>query len=372
MALIPPDAGVRMRMQTEASLVQPLAPAHEIPSDLPELKPGQNFTARIQEVLPNNSYQALVAGKQLTLQLPEGAKPGDQLDLVVIDRSPKVVIARQVEGGNAAAAGNAGPYPFAQLSSAARLISQLLPAEGETAAPAQLNRGQPLLAQPPQGAGAAAQLAPALARAITQSGLFYEAHQAQWVGGQRPLAQLLEEPQGQRSAPAAFRLAAAESAAAGIPPATPAPAGEAKGMGQVTQAAASASLVAQVPDELRPLVQQQLEAAAAQRMVWHGEVWPRQTLELEIQRDREREADGRVATDEDWSTTLSLTTPRLGRIDARLRLGGGGVRIALAASDEASAAGLRNAAPQLAAALEAAGLPLLNFQVQHAPTGEQP
>ena len=98
MALIPSDVGIRMRLQNEASLLQPLSPVHEIPSDLPELRTGQTFSARIQEVLPDNTYKALVAGKQLTLQLPEGAKPGDQLELVVIDRSTKVVIAKQVEG----------------------------------------------------------------------------------------------------------------------------------------------------------------------------------------------------------------------------------------------------------------------------------
>ena len=99
MALIPPDAGIRMRMQTEANLLQPVAPVHEIPADLPELRTGQAFSARIQEVLPDNTYRALVAGKQLTLQLPEGAKTGDLLELVVIDRSAKVVIARQLETG---------------------------------------------------------------------------------------------------------------------------------------------------------------------------------------------------------------------------------------------------------------------------------
>ncbi|MBS3936823.1 MAG: hypothetical protein KGZ43_11685, partial [Sulfuritalea sp.] len=212
MVLVPPDAAIRMRMQTESNLLQPVQPARATPADLPDLRPGQQFTARIQAVLPDTTYRALVAGKQITLQLPEGAKAGDELELVVIDRSAKVVIARQAEGGGAQ--GQATPYPYLRFSPAARLIGQLLPAEGETTPPTQLNRGEPLLAQPPQAQGAA-QLAQALGKAVAQSGLFYESHQAQWVGGRLPLAALLREPQGQHSAPAAFQQAAAEKVGAG-------------------------------------------------------------------------------------------------------------------------------------------------------------
>lgn len=387
MALIPPDAGIRMRMQTEANLLQPVRPAHEISSDLPDLRPGQNFTARIQEVLPDNSYRALVAGKQLTLQLPEGAKAGDELNLTVVDRSGRVIIAKQVEGQATAQAGANGPYPFAKFSPAARLIGQLLPAEGEAAPPAQLNRGLPLLPNPPQPKNAAVLLAPTLAKAVTQSGMFYEAHQAQWVTGKLSLEQLLQEPQGQRSQPSAFQHAAAEIAARAISTAErPVTTGtvlqalqgataEKVGAGGTAPqalnpppAAQSALLAQQVPDDLRPLVQQQLDAAATQRMAWHGEVWPRQTMDWEIGRELEREGDGSSAEEHRWNTTLSLTMPRLGRIDAALHLTTAGVRIAIATPYGASAADLREAAPSLAAALEAAGVPLLGFQVKHEET----
>jgi hypothetical protein len=390
MALIPPDAGVRMRMQTEANLLQPAAPVRELPTKLDDLRPGQNFTARIQEVLPDNTYKALVAGKQLTLQLPEGAKAEDVLDLVVVDRSGKVIIAKQADPN---AAGAAQPYAFAKFSPAARMIGQLLPVEGEKAPPARLNGGQPLLAEPPQSRQASAQLAPTLAKAVTQSGLFYEAHQAQWVTGKMPLAQLLQEPQGQRSAPTAFAHAAAEIA--GRVAANPAErtanannilqtlqAGAEKvGAGGTAPAAASsapspsvdaaakgaqtANPAQQVPDALRPVVQQQLDAVASQRLVWQGEIWPQQQMQWEIEWQNEREADGGEEEALRWQTALSLTTPRLGRVDANLHLTNEGVRIRIATPYGASAADLRDAAPQLAAALGAAGVPLLAFQVKH-------
>jgi hypothetical protein len=100
-------------------------------------------------------------------------------------------------------------------------------------------------------------------------------------------------------------------------------------------------------------------------MAWHGEVWPRQTMDWEIGRELEREGDGSSDEEYRWNTTLSLTTPRLGRIDAALRLTTEGVRIAIATPYGASAADLREAVPKLAAALEAAGVPLLGFQVKH-------
>lgn len=376
MVLIPPDAGLRMRLQNDANALQPVAPVHELPSDLPDLQVGQRFTARIQEALPDNSYKALVAGKQLTLQLPEGAGAGDQLELVVIDRSPRVVIARQVD---TAGSGEAAPYPFARFSPAARLIGQLLPAEGEAPPPAQLNRGQPLVAQPPQSQAAVAELASRLTQSVTQSGLFYEAHQAQWIAGKRSLEILLQEPQGRKSSPAAFQHAAAEVAARAISTADRPMTAEAVmqalqasseklGAGGAAQGTAQAqstqNLAQQVPDDLRPLVQQQLDAAGTQRMIWQGEIWPQQTMEWEIERESEREADGSTEEEARWRTSLSLTTPRLGRVDANLQLSSRGVAITLATPHGASAADLRATAPLLAAALEAAGVPLLAFQVK--------
>jgi hypothetical protein len=378
MVLIPPDAAIRMRMQTEANLLQPVQPTHEISSELPELRPGQTFNARIQETLPDNTYRALVAGKQLTLQLPEGAKPGDQMELVVIDRSARVVIARQVEASNtASAAGDTAPYAYAKFSPAARMIGQLLPAEGETPPPAQLNRGQPLLTVPPQPQNAAALLAPALGKAVAQSGVFYEAHQAQWVSGKLPLERLLQEPQGQRSLPIAFEHAVAEKVGAGrtapevgsmavvaTPRETVAATATPVSATNTQATSQTVNLAQQVPDELRPLVQQQLEAASSNRVFWHGEVWPRQSMDWEIEWNGEREADGSSEEDAHWRTALSLTTPRLGRVEASLQLSAKGVSIALATPSGASAADLRNASSELAEALAAAGVPLRGFTVK--------
>lgn len=369
MALIPVDAGLRLKLQSESELVQPLRPAHPLPADLPEFAPGQTFTARIQEALPGNTFRALVAGRQLTLELPEGAKPGDELELVVVDRSPKVIIARRVEGG-AAESGSASIYPWLRMSHAARLIGELLPPAGRQAEPAPLLRGEPLLPAPPASGAAAQTVAPLLQQAVSRSGVFYEAHQLQWLRGERPLADLLAEPQGRLSP------AVAHGATTSTPAATLSALPLATGHGEENTPPANATTsvgnaetnhrlsMASVPDSLRPIVSQQLEALASQRLVWHGEFWLGLPASWEIDwREDGRGGEEAAAPDErEWRTRLALTLPRLGAIEASLALSGQNARLILTAS-RAQLAVLQAALPELALAFAAVGLKLAATQL---------
>ncbi len=421
MALIPSDAGLRIKLAADSPL-QPLERPREISADLPELRLGQRFVANIQEVLPENTYRALVAGRSLTLSLPEGAKAGDTLELVVVDRTPRTILAQvdnlrqgasfsahilEVLPGNtyrAAVAGReltlqldepaeagqtldlrvvdrtplsviaerapapgtaAANYPYTTLSQAGRMIGNLLTPEGETVPAALLTRGQPLINQGPTSV---AELAGALAKAVTQSGLFYEAHQAQWIAGKRPLVTLLAEPQGRHSEPALLDAHAATgsapasgSAPAAEPPPEPTLARTAK---PGVELAAAAPTRVSVPEDLRPLVQQQLDAVATQRLLWHGEVWPGQTMDWQIQRRQEEEQPG-SQEEERWSTRLNLTTPRLGQIQAAINLAGGAATLVIAATDEQTAGRLRSALPELEQALVAAGVPLAGIAIKH-------
>lgn len=381
MVMIPTDVGVQVRSQTEAP-VYPVRPVAEIPGDLPDLKPGQTFRAQIQEVLPENTFKALVAGRLLTLSLPAGAQAGDALDLVVIDRTPHAIVAQLA--GQGAAAGE--PYEHATLSRTGQLIASLFGREGGPPVPAALTRGQPLLAQTPANAAALALgLPPQLARAVSSSGLFYEAHQVQWALGQRPLASLLAEPQGRHSNPATLAafgasadarevaakatLAMQQGGAAAAPSAslrrtlfggetaTPAAAAESRTPSAQTAAAPM------IPDDLRPLVQQQLEGAATQRLAWHGEIWPRQFMDWEIERDAPRD-EGSADAVPAWHTSLRLTLPRLGEIDARIRLSGQAVQLVLRAPDAATATDLQAAIPSLRQALAVAGLTLQGVETR--------
>lgn len=380
MAVIPPDAGIRMRLQTEAGLVQALQPVKPIPGDLPELQPGQTFTARIVESLPDSTFKAMVAGRQFTLQLPEGAQTGDMLELVVVDRTPQAIIARRVDAQPASLAAGQ-PYPYAKISNAGRMIGELVLPEGEMPQPAPLNRGQPLLPQAPAGgAPSASELAPMLAKAVSQSGLFYESHQAQWIAGQRPLESLRAEPQGRlpvapHREPTAERAASpAQNAGPGAGTAQPAqasatmtegPRAYATGAERTTDRTLVAPTLQSIPEEVRPLVQQQLDAVVTQRLAWHGEAWPGQAIDWTIEREVADEGRSAAAGEEAprWATTLRLTMPRLGALDATLQLSGDGLRLRLDAT-EAAAADLRRQLPELARALAEGGLTLQSAEVR--------
>jgi hypothetical protein len=392
MAVIPTDAGVRMRTQSDPGQLQALAPIRSVPAGLPEFQPGQTFSARIQELLPDNTYKALVAGRQLTLQLPEGASAGDLLELTVVDRTAQTLIAKRTEGQPTAAQIDARPYQYTRISDAGRLIGQLLPAEGEAPPPAALSRGQPVLSLPP---ASGSQLATALQSAVSQSGLFYEAHQAQWVAGERALASLRIEPQGQLpavprpmpaySAPATPETGAALTYGAGAEGsrietgsgARPDLAGRLPEMSATrseTQAQAGSSGVAQqgatptVPDGIRSIVQQQLDAVATQRLAWHGEVWPGQSLDWAIQRDLVEERDshpGETGEAAHWTTSLRLTMPRLGTVDAVLHLSGDRLRIQLATTDADVATSLQRQRSDLTETLANAGVNVQSLDIRH-------
>jgi len=247
------------------------------------------------------------------------------------------------------------------------MIGNLLASEGQAPEPAMLNGGNPVLATTPAQAGTtlAAQLAPRLEQAVHESGLFYEAHQAQWLTGRVSTESLRAEPQNRLSETATTSTtggAKVESAAATTTATTSSAAvrSAADSSAPATSGTANSPAVAEA---LRPLVQQQLDAASTQRLMWHGEVWPNQAMDWEIRRDS-RQVAATPETSDAWNTRLGLTMPQLGRVDARLSLEGNRLRLVLQAGSEATAAPLKARLPELESALAAAGLRLDAAQVR--------
>ncbi|MBX9849020.1 MAG: flagellar hook-length control protein FliK, partial [Rhodocyclaceae bacterium] len=112
------------------------------------------------------------------------------------------------------------------------------------------------------------------------------------------------------------------------------------------------------------LVHQQLEAAANQRLLWHGEAWPGQPMEWEIEEEKQQAARD-VEEAQPWLTTLKLSTPRLGSVEAKLRIVGNSLQLNLTTPVGATAADLRDELPVLTDALAAAGITLKAAQVRH-------
>ncbi|QID17319.1 flagellar hook-length control protein FliK [Nitrogeniibacter mangrovi] len=366
--MIPGDLAARLRLLTEASFfsdeppLEPLKGARPIPADLPQFRPGDRLTAQIQRALPDGTFEGVVDGKTIKLALAQQARPGDILDLVVARQTPRAVIAQPAGDPAATAqAANAGARP--SLSPTGQLISFLLTGQPAPEA-ARLAGGQPLVSA---GNVVPQNLAPALQQAVSESGLFYEAQQARWMAGKVPTDTLLRQPQGQLSTvatapdPGAFaRSGAAQPAAntwtAQMQEATATALKDAGGANAAATAARSP-----VAERLMPVVHQQLDALATHHYVWHGQAWPGQPVELEI----EDPPDGREGADEPipWKTTLRLTLPELGGVEARLELDRSGIRIRLSADSAESVRSLNTGRSTLASALEAANVPLKNLHV---------
>ncbi|MBC9070825.1 flagellar hook-length control protein FliK [Thauera sp. CAU 1555] len=378
--MIPADLAARLRLLTEASFFETEPPvpglqrAREIQAQLPELLPGQRFTAALQRALPDGSFQAIVAGRQITLALPHAANAGDTLELVVTQTTPRAVFAQLADPPATAGANITRP----ELSPAGRLISFLL--TGQPAAePAALAGGKPLLSAPPANGAA---LAPILRQALAQSGMFYEAHQSRWLAGKVDTASLLGEPQGQQAAArgaspqatgAPAQAQAQQAAAAGTPAqaagaraaaaAMPAGGAERAASAAPQAEATAAGRVPAVPERILPVVHQQLDALATQQYVWHGQAWPGQHIEWRIEDPGDGEGDGSGDARE-WHTSLHLTLPRLGGVDAHLYLGASGLALRMQADDPDAAQALQDGRPALESALEAIGVPLTGMVVE--------
>ncbi len=387
--MIPSDLAARLRLLNEASFfntdppVAGLQRSREIQAQLPDLVPGQRFFATLQRTLPDGTFRAIVAGQQMTLSLNTAAKAGDTLELEVSQLTPRAVFARIV--GTEASASTASQSAQPTLSPTGRLISFLLTGQ-PTPKPASLGANQPLLNAPPSSG---AQLVPLLRQAVAQSGLFYESHQAEWVLGKRDTATLQREPQGglspgrpppTPSSPTTATPPAAAPSTAGAPAtaAQSAAAATLSGSASSEQAADSTRTMASaseaavtrsspIAERLMPVVHQQLEALATQQYVWHGQAWPGQALEWIIEDPQDHDADAQgdgAQTEKNWNTTLRLTLPRLGSVEAQLHLTPAGVALRLRTDDTATMSALDARAAELASALEAANLKLTGLVVE--------
>lgn len=318
--------------------------------------PGQRLPAHVLASLPNGRFEARVGDQILDLNLPRNTQPGDNVELTFIGDKPRLTFALSQD-----LAGMTTPKTPVSLSEAARFIGSLLQrgaAEGGQAA--QAARPVPVLSGPPADTPGFAQ---ALRQALSNSGLFYESHQAQWVGGERNLAALLLEPQGRLSPMLNPPQGGADkpSPLPGQPAATvvgdPAEAGKlaagARGTGEL------------VHPQTTQLVQQQLHALDSRQLVWQGQVWPGQDMYWEIEEDGSHAGAGLEDEAGGWHTRLSLQLPAMGGVTARLALQQGVLRLDIAAEQDGSVALMRSRQALLAEALQAAGLKLSTLSIHH-------
>lgn len=374
--MIPADVASRMQVSADASL-RPVAPAQEITDKLSNLVAGQKVMAEIQSLLPNGTYRAMINQRNITLALPFSAKAGDSLELLVTESDGKLALAVLSKPDGSAGAVSRDSAS-ATLSRTGQLISNLFSDAREArGGPVSLplNGNQPVASAPP---GSAQDILPLLKQAITQSGMFYESHQAEWIEGRFSKSALLQEPQGKLSSPSAFAAADAEQAATVLQSRATGSALSVEPVSTtrltaetpVADASSGKASTTQPPGQLvapqtQPIVQQQLEALATQTFTWQGQVWPGQEMRWEIDEDASRHGQGDEETAEKWATRLHLTLPNLGEVDARIRIEGNQITLIMTTDSAETRARMRASSVALRSQFDEAGLTLasMGFEV---------
>jgi hypothetical protein len=301
---------------------------------------GNKVPVSVLARMHDGSFMVRVAEMPVRMMLPAGTAPGAQLTMTVLAASPQptfglgdatlqgklvplAATAASLAASVAAAtsplihASTGGRHEAADLSPAARLLSQVL--QGAAPGPAAALAGTAPLV--PQGAPDPAQLAGQLQQAIAKSGLFYESHLAQWAEGKRPLADLMAEPQAHK--------------APGTPPTEPATA---------------------------QLINQQLATHESGHLAWQGQLGPGQSFQWDITREEGDEARPEQPDAPGWESRLRLRFAALGEVEARVSLRGKRLHLDLGVTEHAGAL-LRAGAPALHAALEAAGAELAALRI---------
>lgn len=335
----------------------PLIEVAQTPTETPEWAPGQRLPAFVLASLPNGRFEVRVGDQVLDLNLPRNTQAGETLELTYISSSPRMTFALTRDLANTMPA-NAG----VSLSDTAKFIGSLLQRGADASQAEQAAKAAPVMTAPPTDIPS---LANSLRQAVSQSGLFYESHQAQWLSGERNLASLLQEPQGKLSPLVTQQHASAQSAAAAMP---------AAGAKLDDLASTAATAASNLTDKLAPepvhpqavhLVQQQLQALDTRQIVWQGQIWPGQDMHWEIEEENERQGGGAEEESPHWHTRLNLQLPALGGVNAKLAFLNGTIQLDISAENAASAERMRRAQAALADRFAASGLALSGLNIRH-------
>lgn len=311
---------------------------------------GQKVQGTVQAQVAPNIYNVRVATQLLQMQLPAFIRSGDIVTLQVTSLQPRLTF-------TLAASSNPVSTPES-LSSASRLLSSL------SQQPLERSYVRPIQSAPLWTGETArpdtTQLASKLHEALSQSGLFYESHQAQWIAGTRPTTQLLLEPQNQLPKNQAIQNQLSPDRLAQSLSARSADTGNSVAPAQT--ASEQRSALPAIPEHLKTLVQQQMSTLETHQVLWQGQVWQGQEMRWEVSEETpHRNTQG--IEEGQWITQISLDLPNLGGVSARLSFNGNALNLSIDASNAQARERLGNASPQLMAALSERGIPVVHTQI---------
>lgn len=333
----------------------------EIFRRLTQIAIGRELQATVESALDDGTFLVKVADSAARMALPVGTRIGDTLSMIFVAREPRPTFLLAQAQGSAPA----------QLSAAARFVSQLVQNSDQNGAAAVLAR-TPLLSSP--SGMESERVAAALRNSVAASGLFYESHLHEWISGSRPAGDLAREPQAQLAGANALNPELARLATsmrelgdgvhklmhllrdAQLQPANP------LHTDADVIAQAQNPLLSLEPEAAR-LINLQLGILENQQIRWQGELWPGQKLEWEIEEDK---PDGGQQSPEEstWTSTVRFELPHLGQVSATVRLSGEHVQVQIGTIDDNIAKSLREHGSTLANALDAAGTSLDSLLVK--------
>lgn len=320
---------------TQIKPVTPITTTLDSQNSFVKFEPGQKYQALVETRLPNGNSRILVADSLLQMQLPEKFQPGNKLELIFISHEPSLNFLVSSETSLEINENNAS------ISTTGRFLGTLMQGALKHSLPdtlSSITSSPPILNKTPINS---TELPSLLQKAIIQSGLFYESHQAQWINGENTLENLHYEPQSK------LMLVTTDM--------------------PTTKSVMSASLNADMPINAQsiPLVLQQLATLETGHLFWHGEVWQNQPMEWDIYEQSHDSKENKSDPTTQWRTQIHLSMPELGDITAKIELNAQGIYIKLDASQLETASLLKNNQLPLTTDMQSAGLIIQSVEVQH-------
>lgn len=312
---------------------------------------GEKYQAIVESRLVNGNFKITVAGQTLQAALPETTKPGDRLNLLLIEKEPGL---KFISVSDAPENQNSKDL---SISTTGRFLGTLTQEGGKLPAAHTLTATTPLLSFPPDNT---APLPGLLQQSVSRSGLFYESHQAQWINGKTTLDELKQEPQARLATSSTNNTTSIDNQ-------TRNPLSASSSMQQDIMT----TIVTSSPRESgaapgtqhTALVQQQLAVLETGQLSWRGQIWPGQLMEWDIA-EEQSPSDQETGAERQWHTRLKLTLPNLGEVSAILTLDPQGVRIRLSASENSTSDLMKKHQQPLTSAMTAAGMSILTMEIE--------
>jgi len=299
-----------------------------------EFKQGEKYPALVEARLPNNNAQILIADKQLQIKLPDIFQPGTKLTLMVASVEPqlKFTIINETQF-------KMQDEPL--LSTTGRFLGSLTQGLFKNQNP---NNTQTITPQAPVIVDTnlnSAELPSLLQKTITQSGLFYESHQAKWINGENTLENLRQEPQG--------RIAV-------IPP-------ESSVLKTQTMAQSPITDLS-IPSQTVSLVSQQLSTLETGHIIWRGAVWENQLMDWDIHEEKQNNKENEAEYLVSWDSQIRLSLPNLGEILINISLSNHDIKINIGALQSETICLLKNNQRPLASDMHASGINVQSIKIQ--------